>query len=239
MTTRPVPPAATTLALPVAAALALGVTGCGSGATASPAGSSPPATNAAARSTAAAPASRTQSADAVARIVAGHYDAETNGHAVHKQLRNVIHDPGLVAALAADDLPAARAAAARLTVGKAHISRLQVRRGGRKVVDVGVPFCVAGPSATIRAADGRSLGVATVSIQDEIGVVRLLHRHNPAHVFIKGASGTARTSLQPARHVRLPTRGTVAIQGRRYAVTSFRRWALDHERVRIFILAQR
>jgi hypothetical protein len=90
---------------------------------------------------------------------------------------------------------------------------------------------------TLRGPGGRNLGTLQVSIQDEIGFVRLIHRHNPVDVVVRGLrGGQVETSLPAAARVRLPSSGTVTIAGRRYRVISFREIAWNNAPVAVSIL---
>jgi hypothetical protein len=115
-----------------------------------------------------------------------------------------------------------------------HVSRLQILRGLRVIADQGVPFVVDGPHTTL---PGKL--TLRISIQDEIGFVRLLHRHHPVDVVVRGrGAGHVRASLPAALHVHLPDSGAVTVAGRRYQVSTLSRTALGGEPVKIWILAR-
>jgi hypothetical protein len=118
-----------------------------------------------------------------------------------------------------------------------HVSRLLIVRGGRTVVDVGVPFVVAPLSLALRDPRGRTVATLRVSDQDVVGFVRFMHRNHGVDVVARGA-GTAHvvSSLPAALRVALPARGLRTIAGRRYRVRSFTGLALGGELVRIWIL---
>lgn len=225
--------------LGAAAAAAVVLAGCGTAAVATHDTSGSGAAPTTGNPRPAALATTPRSVDTVTAIAEQRYDQEVRGGTVHHELRIVARDPALLAALRRGDLSAARAEANRLQAGPGHISRIQIVRGGKRIVAAGVPFVVDGPQTTLRAADGTDLGTLTVAIQDEIGVVRLIHRNYPVEVVIRGASGQVRTSLPAAKNATLPTgRGTATIGGRRYEVRSFPRRALDGEAVTVWILAR-
>jgi hypothetical protein len=89
---------------------------------------------------------------------------------------------------------------------------------------------------TLRGANGRNLGTLYVSMQDEIGFVRLMHRDLPVQVVIRGRSGQLRTSMHSAAFVKLPATGGVQLGGHRYLVRSFQERAWGGEPVTIWIL---
>lgn len=225
--------------VPVVLASAAALAGCGTTAApqVSPSSDTRPPSGVAQRGDGGVSGDPAATATTVARSAAGHYDIETGGRRVRRLLRGVAGDPALTSALRRGDLAAARAEAERLEIGKAHISRIQVRRGRRLLVDVGVPFVVAGPSTTVHAGGTSSRWTVTIGIQDEVGVVRLVHRHHPVDVLIRGDGGQVRTSLPAAAGVTPPRRGPFTIAGRRYVARSFRRLAMDHEGVTVWVLA--
>jgi hypothetical protein len=116
---------------------------------------------------------------------------------------------------------------------------MRIRKGSSVVVETGVPFVVAPSKVTLRASNGRSLGTLEVSIQDEIGFVRYMHRNYPVDVVVRGQGpGHVKTSLPAAANATLPSQGPATIAGRRYLVRSFRETAWNGEPVTIWILAK-
>lgn len=176
--------------------------------------------------------------DSLAATAQARYDEEVRGGPVHRQLSRVNSDPSLLRALETSNRAALRAAALRLQKQPGHVSRLRVLRGNRPLVDVGVPFCVAGSRSTLRAPDGTVLGTLEISIQDEIGFVRYMHRNYPVDVVVRGPGGLTRSSLPAATQARLPRSGAVTLAGRRYQVRAFDRRALDDQPVTAWILTR-
>jgi hypothetical protein len=118
-----------------------------------------------------------------------------------------------------------------------HVSRMRILQGGRVVVETGVPFTVAPSQMTLRSAGGRTLGTLQVSIQDEIGFVRFMHRNYAVDVVVRGnIAGHVETSLPAAANARLPATGSVTIAGQRYRVHSFQQTAWDNEPVTVSVL---
>jgi hypothetical protein len=118
-----------------------------------------------------------------------------------------------------------------------HVSRMRIYRGTNRVIDVGVPFVVAPSQMALRDSRGRSLGTLQVSIQDEIGFVRFMHRNYPVDVVVRGRGAAhVRTSLPAALDARLPDWGTATVSGTRYHVRSFMQTALSREPVKVWIL---
>lgn len=112
-----------------------------------------------------------------------------------------------------------------------HVSYLSLRRGSTTLINVGVPFVMPGPQMTLPG--GATL---RISMQDEIGFVRLEHRIHPnVQVLIRGA-GQLRTSLHSAAFAKLPPSGSVKLAGRNYRVRSFHELAWGGKPVTIWIL---
>ncbi|HEX6460473.1 MAG TPA: hypothetical protein VF032_16255 [Thermoleophilaceae bacterium] len=112
-----------------------------------------------------------------------------------------------------------------------HVSYLSLRRGPATLINVGVPFVMPGPQMTLPG--GTTL---RISMQDEIGFVRLEHRIHPnVQVLIRGG-GQLRTSLHSAAFAKLPASGTVKLSGRNYEVRSFHEVDWSGQPVTIWIL---
>ena len=167
------------------------------------------------------------------------YSLEIHGGAAFAALHLVGRDRTLLGLLRSGNANATRSYVKRQFAAvwfHHHVSRMRILQGSRVVVEVGVPFVVAPVQMTLRGPGGRNLGTLQVSIQDEIGFVRLIHRHHPVDVVVRGQRGEVETSLPAAAHVRLPSNGSVTIAGQRYQVSSFREMAWNHEPVTVSIL---
>jgi hypothetical protein len=190
--------------------------------------------------TATAQVARPTALDRIVTSGKAQYTREVSGGKVRSLLRRVAHDPALLQALATSDA-AARAYVARQFPSvwyHWHISRMRITRGSKLVTERGVPFVVDGPQMTLRGANGKALGKLQVSLQDEIGFVRLMHRSHPVDVVVRGtAAADVRSSLPAATHAALPATGTVTIGGRKYAVRSFHETAWSNQPVTIWFLA--
>ncbi len=116
------------------------------------------------------------------------YAAETTGPKPRATARRVARDPTLLRLLAAGDVAATRAYVAREFPAvwyHLHVSRLRITQGSRVIDEIGVPFTVAPAQVPLRSG-GRTIGTLQVSIQDVIGYVRLLHRHDAVDVVVRG-----------------------------------------------------
>jgi hypothetical protein len=168
------------------------------------------------------------------------YRLEAHGSAAPASVRRISRDGALLAALAANDPSATRAAALhQLFLPHYHVVRLRVLRGSRSLVDVGGRFVSAGASGELRTAGGRPLGRLEASIQDVIGFVKLIHRRSGAQAVVRGAQGHVATLLAPAARARLPRVGLVRIAGRTYGVDFFRETGFAGEPLRVWILVPR
>jgi hypothetical protein len=178
--------------------------------------------------------------DHLTAVAKQRYATEVGGGMAQGTLHRVARDPQLVRALAAGNLTQMRAyvrSAFNRVWYHWHVSRLRIVRGTNMLVDVGVPFVVAPSQMTLHGSKGAPLGTLQVSIQDEIGFVRYMHRNYPVDVVVRGQGAAhARTSLPAALDVRLPDSGTATVAGSRYQVRSFTQTALGGEPVKVWIL---
>lgn len=168
------------------------------------------------------------------------YDIEAQGAAATGNLHRLGSDPGLLAALRSGN-PARLRSYVNSNFNSVwyhwHISRMRIVQGQRVLADAGVPFVVAPSTMPLRDAHGRTLATLEVSIQDEIGFVRYMHRNYPVDVVVRGSGAKhVRSSLPAAATARLPDSGSTTLAGRRYKVRSFTRPALGNETVKVWIL---
>jgi hypothetical protein len=192
--------------------------------------------------TSAAPARRGKpSIDQMTARARALYTHQVSGaHSIYV-LHQVGSDPALLRFLQLRQLGAARSYVAGVyprTWYHWHVSRLRITQGSQVVSETGVPFVLPPSQMVLRGSNGRQVGTLEVSMQDEIGFVRLMHRHNPtADVLLRGQGAShLRTSLHAAASVKLPATGSVSIAGRRYLVRSFHEPAWNGEPVTIWIL---
>jgi hypothetical protein len=169
------------------------------------------------------------------------YDGQVRGAHSLTVLHRVGSDPILLS-----DLQAGRLAAARAYVARQfpkvwyhwHVSRLRITQGNQLVSELGVPFVLPPSQMPLRGPSGRAVGTLQVSMQDEIGFVRLMHRrYAPVQVVIRSQGAShLRTSMHAAAFVKLPASGSVKLGGRHYLVRSFREPSWDGGPVTIWIL---
>jgi hypothetical protein len=229
----------------VAAPLALVglVSGCGSVAVATPTATPAPAlapTPAPAPRTHAAPVHAAAVPSRLTTIARRQYSSEVHGGATFSALHRVARDQTLLRTLQSGNLSATRAYVQQEFTAvwyHWHVARIRILKRSRVVTEIGVPFAVAPGQMTLHGAGGRTLGTLQVSIQDVIGFVKLIHRHYPVNVVVRGrAAGHVRSSLPAATNVNLPSSGSATIAGRRYRVSSFHQTAWGDEPVTVWIL---
>jgi hypothetical protein len=218
----------TRLILAALVALALGAAGCGA-----TAGAAHPA------AAAAAPALDVGQvrADAFATVASRLYQEEAAGPAGRRNAARIARDQQFLAALRSGQHAAIRAAALReLFLPVKHVVRIRVVRGGRTIVDVGGAFVARAESTELRAPDGTDLGRLEISMQDVLGLTKLVSRFTAAQIVVHGRPGHVIASRPGLTSARLPTTGRVTIAGRTYAVRTLSRTGFAGEPLRISVL---
>jgi hypothetical protein len=215
------------------------VSACGRAAASSPSTSTSPRTVVAAAAPVRRAPSKIDRLLATARAI---YEGQVRGPHSLAVLHRVGSDPILLRDLQAGQIGAARAYVA-LQFPKVwyhwHVSRLRIAQGNRLVTELGVPFVLPPSQMTLHGPGGRPVGTLQVSMQDEIGFVRLMHRrYPPVQVVIRGQGAShLRTSMRAAALAKLPASGSVRLGGRRYLVRSFTEPSWDGGPVTVWILA--
>ncbi len=111
--------------------------------------------------------------DFVARRI---YAAELSGKEVSADIAHITGFTELLAALERADQPAVSAAVHTLVyTPRWHIVRLRVLQHGRVLADVGGPDIIAPVSGALRF-NGRTVGSFVMSVQDDLGYVKLISR---------------------------------------------------------------
>lgn len=104
------------------------------------------------------------------------YAAELSGKEVGADIAHITGSAGLLAALKSADQPGVYAAVHALVYTPHwHIVRLRVLQHGRVLADVGGPDIIAPISGTLRVK-GRTVGSFVMSVQDDLGYVKLVSR---------------------------------------------------------------
>jgi hypothetical protein len=172
-------------------------------------------------------------ADAFATVAARLYREEAAGPAGRRNAARIARDPRLLAALRSGDRAAIRAAALReLFLPVKHVVRIRVVRGGRTVVDVGGRFVSGAESAPIRGGLGR----VEVSMQDILGLTKLVTRFTGAKIVVHGRRGDVVASSSSIQRAAMPAAGRVVAGGRAYVVRTLTRTGFGGEPLRISVL---
>jgi hypothetical protein len=172
-------------------------------------------------------------ADAFATVATRIYREEAAGPAGMRNAARIAHDPLLIAALRSGKHAAIRAAALReLFLPVKHVVRIRILRGGHTVVDVGGRFVSGSESAPFPAG----LGKVQVSMQDILGLTKLVTRFTGARIVVHGRPGDVLASSPALTGVRMPASGIVTVGGRSYAVRTIDRIGFGGEPLRISVL---
>jgi hypothetical protein len=117
-------------------------------------------------------------------------DAEQHGAGAHRAIRHAEKNPAFRAAVAAGDPAAVRAAIVGLFNDKHfHIVRARAWNGSRLINDVGGPHVLSPATGAITDPGGAVVGRFMLSIQDDTGYIKLLHRFTGADVTLSTAAG--------------------------------------------------
>jgi hypothetical protein len=175
--------------------------------------------------------------DAFATVAQRLYREEALGQPGMLSAARIAGDQKLLRALESGNRAAVRAEALyQLFLPAKHVVRLRVVKAGRTIVDVGGAFVAASESHELRAADGTYLGRLDVSMQDLLGLTKLVERFTGAGIVVRGRSGHVEASAPALAHARIPASGQVQIGGRTYLARSFDRAGWTGEPLRISIL---
>ena len=176
-------------------------------------------------------------ADTYASVAQRIYRQEVEGAANSAAFARISRLPALLSSLARGDEAGAARALKHQSVR--HAVRVRVVRGARVLVDVGLPFVIAGRPRPLLSQGGSLLGQVEISIQDVTGYVKLITRLTGAQVLVRGSQGGhAEASLPALLTAALPASGPVSVAGRRYTVSSFTRPGFAGEQLHAWILAR-
>jgi hypothetical protein len=139
------------------------------------------------------------------------FASETDGPASQRVARYVATDPRLVSAVVHDDPTALRAEIVHLFRDRRlHVVRIRaVTASGRLVKDVGGPYVLA-PASRVLRSHGRDVGAVTLSVQDDTGYIKLIHRFTGAWIQLTTPAGVVPGSdSAPPTGTSWPVRFTV------------------------------
>jgi hypothetical protein len=167
---------------------------------------------------AAAPETLAGAAGTVARRI---YEGELAGSETQSDQRQVEGYRPLLNAVASREGAAIRAAVTSLVYAHTHIVRLRVTNGSSSVLaDVGGPYILAPVSGTLRL-HGRAIGHYVLSVQDDLGYVKLVTRFLGVPLVLRAGSRAVPVEGLVPGPARIPDHGPVAYRGRPYEAFSF------------------
>jgi hypothetical protein len=209
-------------------------------ATASPPGST--AAGASATSSASTPVQPCGSAGAetlartVGLVATRIYANELSSPEVFSDKRQVEGFSPLLSALQSGNRTAVGEAVTSLVFSHTHVVRLRVTRGGEVLADVGGPEILAPVSGSLRRG-GRTLGHYVLSVQDDLGYVKLVNRFIGIPPVLRAGSRTLPIAgaLAPGP-ASIPAHGPVGYRGTSYQAFSFDARAFPSGPLRISLL---
>ena len=151
------------------------------------------------------------------------YRGELSSPEVRADASQVEHYAPLLRALESGNRAAVGEAVTSLVYSGTHIVRLRVSRGGAVLSDVGGPYIIAPVSGRLRN-NGRELGRYVLSVQDDLGYVKLESRYLGLPLILRaGGPGGTRIPLEgtiPAGKA-IPSTGPVRYGGATREAISF------------------
>jgi hypothetical protein len=182
---------------------------------------------------AAAPGVLATAAGTVARRI---YAGELAGTETRSDQRQVETDAALLRAVASGERSAVASAVTTLVYSHTHIVRLRVTRGSTVLADVGGPYILAPVGGSLRLG-GRRIGHYVLSVQDDLGYVKLVSRFIGAPLVMRTGSREIPVEGQLASPpASIPNRGPVKVGGATYEAFSFDERAYPSGPLRISLL---
>jgi hypothetical protein len=164
------------------------------------------------------------------------YAGELSGSETQSDKRQVESFTPLLAALAGGERAAVSAAVNSLVFSHTHVVRLRVTRGGVVLADIGGPYILAPVGGTLRFR-GRVVGRYLLSVQDDLGYVKLATRFIGAPIVLRTGSRTVPVEgvLAPAP-ASIPDHGPISYRNATYEAFSFNASAFPSGPLRISLL---
>jgi hypothetical protein len=163
--------------------------------------------------------------------------AEGKGPTAQQALRHAAKAPAFRSAIAAGDPVRVRAAIIGFFRDKRfHIVRVRAWKGTHLITDVGGPYVVSPASAPIHAPGGGVAGRFMLSVQDDTGFIKLMHRFTGAEVVLHAGDRTVPGSNLSPGPPYAPGLQTVTYRGHRYDAYGFSAPAFPSGRLLVSLL---
>ncbi len=187
------------------------------------------------------PASATTIANVDATVAQGIFAGETHSSEVNADVARITGFQALLSALASDNEAAVYAAVHTIVYTPHwHIVRLRVVKAGHVLADVGGPDVIAPVSGALRWK-GRTVGTYVMSVQDDVGYVKLVSRFIGIPVdlyrngsFLMGTLASAPSKLRPGSSVHV---GGTSYEVHLFERRRFPQWHTRRRAVRSHSLA--
>jgi hypothetical protein len=164
------------------------------------------------------------------------YANELASSEVFSDKRQVEAYTPLLSALESGNRTAIGQAVTGLVYSHTHIVRLRVTRGGVVLADVGGPHILAPVSGSLRRG-GRTLAHYLLSVQDDLGYVKLVRRFIGVPVMLSaGGHALAIEGAVSSGASTIPARGPVTYRGQGYQAFSFTARAFPAGSLRVSLL---
>jgi len=148
------------------------------------------------------------------------YVGELTGSETRSDQRQVERDAPLLKAIAGGNRGAINEAVHRLVYSHTHIVRLRITRGASVLSDIGGPYIIAPVAGPLRL-HGRTIAHYVLSVQDDLGYVKLVTRFLGVPLVMRGgAHGVPVEGLTPGP-ASIPDLGPVTYRGVSYEAISF------------------
>jgi hypothetical protein len=175
-------------------------------------------------------------ASTVGQVARRIYTSELSSSEVRADRRQVEGDGPLLAALAAGERVGVAEAVRRLVYSGTHIVRLRVSSGGVVLSDIGGPDILAPVSGSLRTG-GRTVGHYVLSVQDDLGYVKLEKRFIGLPLMLsEGSRGVPVEGVIRPGSAFVPAHGLLRYAGRSYQTISLTARAFLGGPLRITVL---
>ncbi len=183
-------------------------------------------------------ASATTIASVDATVARSIYASEIHGNEVSADIAHITGSRALLSALASNNEAAVHAAVHTIVYTPHwHIVRLRVVKAGRVLADVGGPDVIAPVSGALRWR-GRTVGTYAMSVQDDVGYVKLVSRFIGVPVDLYRSGSFLMGTLQPAPST-VSTGASVSVGGIAHQAYVFDARAFPSGTLRIALLVPR